>query len=81
MCASALEQSLVDKSGLSPEEAVAYFGQVHDFYARLPAERFPALARLAPDMTGPDGDARFEFGIDVLLAGFEAASERERSGP
>lgn len=30
---------------------------------------------------GPDGDARFEFGIDVLLAGFEAASERELSGP
>lgn len=80
VCASALEQSLLDNSGLSPEEVAAYFGQVHDFYTRLPADRFPALARLAPGLTGPDGDERFEFGVDVLLAGFETASERERSG-
>jgi hypothetical protein len=50
------------------------------FYAALPADRFPALASIGPDMTGHDDVERFEFGLDVLIAGLEAVSARERAG-
>ncbi|MGH3263379.1 MAG: TetR/AcrR family transcriptional regulator, partial [Trebonia sp.] len=42
VCASAFEQGLLSNSGLSSEEIAAYFAQVHDFYAHLPADRLPA---------------------------------------
>ena len=54
-----------------------YFQEVHDFYERLPADRFPVLASIAETMSGPDDVERFEFGMTALLAGFEAMS---RSG-
>ena len=44
---------------------------------RLPADRFPVLASVVDDITGPDGEERFEFGLDVLIAGLEALSARE----
>ncbi len=42
--------------------------------ARVPADRFPVLASIAADMTGPDDVERFEFGLTALIAGFEAVS-------
>ena len=56
------------------EEVQRYYDEVHDFYRRLPADRFPVLASIAADMTGPDGEERFEFGLDVLIAGLESVS-------
>ena len=38
------------------------------------------LPAIAPAMTGPDGDERFEFGLNALIAGLEAASAAERAG-
>ena len=42
------------------------------------SERFPVMGRYAAEMTAGDGDDRFEFGIDVLVSGLAAASERYR---
>ena len=72
--ASAFEDSLYEHSGMSPEEIGRYFDEVHAFYQRLPAGRFPVLASIAADMTGPDDVERFQFGLDALLSGFEAMS-------
>jgi AcrR family transcriptional regulator len=72
--ACAFEAGLFRRGGLSPEQLERYFVDAHAFYAALPADRFPALTAIAPDMFGHDAEDRFEFGIRVLLAGLEAAS-------
>jgi Tetracyclin repressor-like, C-terminal domain len=46
---------------------------------RCPPGRYPVLTAIAPDMTGVDADDRFEFGLNVLIAGLEAASAAEKA--
>ena len=74
VAAEAFEEGLMDHGGMTPEDVQRYYDEVHDFYRRLPADRFPVLASIATDMTGPDGEERFEFGLDVLLGGLESVS-------
>jgi AcrR family transcriptional regulator len=74
IAASAFEDSLYEHRGLTSEELARYFEDVHAFYQRLPADRFPVLASIAEPMTGPDGEERFAFGVDALLSGFQAMS-------
>jgi len=50
---------------------------VHAFYATLPPGRYPVLTAVAPYMTGADTDDRFEFGLNAIIAGFEAATAAE----
>jgi AcrR family transcriptional regulator len=76
VCASAFEDSMFDRT-MSPEELRAYHESVHAFFAALPPDRFPVLASLIGPLTGPDGEERFDFGLDVILAGLEAVSARE----
>jgi AcrR family transcriptional regulator len=76
--ATALEDGLIEHSGMTPEEIQRYYDDAEVFYARLPADRFPAIASIAAAMTGPDGDERFRFGFDAMIAGFEALSDAER---
>jgi AcrR family transcriptional regulator len=75
--ASAYEAGLYRKA--DPSELERYFAGVHAFYASLPPGRYPVLTAVAPDMTGPDADERFEFGLNVLIAGLEAASAAEQA--
>jgi AcrR family transcriptional regulator len=81
VCAFAFEQGLYVNSDRSPDEIAQYFAGVHNFFAALPADRYPTLASIASDMTGHDGDARFAFGLDILLSGLEAASKRVLAAP
>ncbi|MBO3752366.1 TetR/AcrR family transcriptional regulator C-terminal domain-containing protein [Streptosporangiaceae bacterium NEAU-GS5] len=64
-------------SGLPPEEFVAdYFGQIRQYFSRLPPDRFPAITGNIDVLMGGDGDQRFEFGLDLLIRGLESyASE------
>src|SRR5580704_7371611 len=65
-----------------PAEVERYFAGVHTFYATLPADRYPALTAIADDMTGPDSNERFAFGLDLILDGLEATSAAEKAaGP
>ena len=54
-----------------------FIGQLRDYFASLPADRFPNLSQLAGELVSDGPDARFEFGLDVLLDGLVAQSERE----
>jgi hypothetical protein len=72
--ASAFEAGLYEHSFASGQDRERYFADVHAFFAALPSDRFPVLASIAPDMTGHDAIARFDFGIDVLIAGLEATN-------
>lgn len=78
VCACAFEQGLFAHSGMTQEEIDAYFAEIHRFYEALPADRFPVLASVGDENALYDGDARFTFGLDVLLAGLEAVDRRSR---
>jgi len=56
------------KQGLDVEE---HLSSVRDYFRRLPADRFPLVASMA-DTIISDGEQRFEFGLDLLIAGLEA---------
>ena len=52
--------------------------ELRAFFETLPADRFPLIREYAAEMTRGDGDDRFEFGIDVLVNGLAAVSEKYR---
>ncbi len=67
--------------GMSPpsgeESSVADFiGELRAYFASLPADRFPNITELAGELTSGGSDVRFEFGLDILVAGL-AAHARE----
>jgi AcrR family transcriptional regulator len=49
-----------------------------ELWNQLPPELFPLLTKYSPEMTAGDGHDRFEFAIDVLVAGLTAVSEKYR---
>ncbi|MGK5640239.1 TetR/AcrR family transcriptional regulator [Streptomyces sp. URMC 126] len=65
----AVPMSAAEERGATPAEAVA---ETRRRLAELPAERYPHLVALAGELTGPDMDSRFEFGLDRLLDGLGA---------
>ena len=72
---SAYEQSIF-RERLTTEEGERYLRDLGDYFAALPADRFPNLVALAgPLMHTPDPDARFEFGLDVIVRGLAASRE------
>jgi AcrR family transcriptional regulator len=52
---------------------------LRDYWSSLPTDRFPNLTSLVDLLFSGDRDERFEFGLDVLFAGLEAAAARSRS--
>jgi AcrR family transcriptional regulator len=65
------------KAGEPPDHE-AIDEQMLQFWQQLPADRFPMLAKYSTEMTTGDGEDRFEFGIDMLVSGLAAISERHR---
>jgi AcrR family transcriptional regulator len=61
-----------------PPDHEAIDEQMLQFWQQLPADRFPMLAKYSTEMTSGDGEDRFEFGIDMLVSGLAAVSERYR---
>jgi AcrR family transcriptional regulator len=80
VCACAFERGLFEHSGMTQEEIDEYFADIDRFYAALPAARFPVLASIGEEMATYDGDARFTFGLEVLIAGLEAVDRSARPG-
>ncbi len=62
------------RQGLDVE---AYLSSIRDYYGALPADRFPLIAAMA-DTIVADSDQRFEFGLELLIAGLAARHERGR---
>jgi hypothetical protein len=76
--AGVFEESLYERRGLTDENMARYAQEIHAFYAALPPEQFPLMTALSAELTTGDGDDRFLFGLDVLIAGLIAVSARER---
>jgi AcrR family transcriptional regulator len=65
-----------DADQWSPEDLERFLGGLRDYFASLPADRFPLTASLAVALTaGAAGDERFEFGITVITAGLASLAE------
>ncbi len=52
--------------------------QFAEYLRSLPPEDFPVITGLADDLTAGGADERFEFGVEVLIAGLEALAQRRR---
>ncbi len=66
--ASAFEESL-ETFPVGEQEKQAFHEELRQFFAALPADRFPHLVGMAGPLTSGDGDERFEFGLDLLVRG------------
>lgn len=60
------------------EREPTYFTQIEAYFRAAPPDRFPALADLVTEMMGADEgpDARFEFGLDVIVQGLATIAAR-----
>jgi AcrR family transcriptional regulator len=75
--ATAYEQSLTNER-TATEEGARYLDEVDAYLAALPPDRFPHIAALAPELGEGDAGERFEFGLDVLVAGLAAYGRHSR---
>jgi AcrR family transcriptional regulator len=77
---SAYEGSIwMSGKAATPEVSQEYLRELETYLASLPPERFPTLISLIPALMGDpeeDGEARFEFGLDVLVRGLVARSKK-----
>jgi hypothetical protein len=72
--ATAYEQSLFAQK-MTTEEGERYIREVGEYFASLPPDRFPNLVALAGPLVD-DSQDRFEFGLDVIVAGLAAYARR-----
>ncbi len=63
------------EAGVEPDHP-AIDAQLVEYFESLPPETFPLVTFMARVVTNGDGVDRFEFGIDVLVAGLAALSSR-----
>jgi hypothetical protein len=64
-------------AALDPAALEQRVHQVRDYFAALPPETFPNTVALAGSLTEGDDEERFEFGLDVFIAGLERVSEAD----
>jgi AcrR family transcriptional regulator len=77
--ASVLEDSMAVRAGnadASPDDTAE---MMREYWARLPADRFPNLTAVAETAFAGDADALFEFGLDLLMRGLAAYKETPAS--
>lgn len=65
----AFEVSAYAAMGFDEADVAGRAAQMRQYFASLPAERFPNVVALAEPMTAGGGDERLEFGLDLLVAG------------
>lgn len=74
--ATAFEESVQGASVWTVEDIEGFVTQLRAFFAGLPPEKFPITVALATALTsGSLGDERFEFGIQVIVAGLASLAE------
>ena len=66
------------ESHLDPEEVTEekVVGRVRELFASLPEDHFPTIRSMAVALTTGSGEERFDFGLDLLIAGLQARASR-----
>lgn len=70
--ATAAAMELSADFGLGDEQRAERIRQVEQYFAALPADRFPTLVSMLPVLSQGAYRERFEFGLDLLLDGLAA---------
>ena len=68
LTATAVEESLEARS-LAGGPDDLYARELREYWSTLPPDRFPHLSAMAVALTSGDGDARFGFGLEILIRG------------
>lgn len=58
-------------------QAAEFFAGLRDTFSALPPERFPYLVANVGVLMEGGGEARFEFGLDLLIGGIAATATRQ----
>jgi AcrR family transcriptional regulator len=58
-----------------------YIGQVVGYFRSLPPERFPYITANVDALTADGGEARFRYGLDLLLSGLAARMPSPGTAP
>ena len=53
-----------------------FLAMMREYLTSLPAERFPNIRSMVDELLAGDADERFEFGLQVLIAGLAAQTAR-----
>ncbi|WP_242614334.1 TetR/AcrR family transcriptional regulator [Actinomadura roseirufa] len=61
------------------EYFMSYFGEIQDYLRSLPSDRYPNIVSMVDELTDTSGDARFEFGLDILIRGIASYVEEPPS--
>jgi AcrR family transcriptional regulator len=70
--ADAYEQSLLPADAKEEE----HYGQIERYFRSLPPDRFPHMTSMLDEMFTGDGDQRFAFGLEMMIAGLGAMVSR-----
>lgn len=78
--ADALEVSQHFSRGRATEPNVeAHWRRLGDYYSSLPPQHFPHTTAMAETLLSGSGDARFEFGLDLLMHGLKIVCENQQT--
>jgi AcrR family transcriptional regulator len=72
----AVERDVWRRRESVPEERDRHHEVVHQYFRDLPEDEFTVLASMASAMATGDPEERFEFGVDVMIAGVAAHDRR-----
>jgi AcrR family transcriptional regulator len=78
--AVALERSQWIAAQRAGGDVARRLAQTNDYLSALPADRFPHLLAMQAASRELGGEERFEFGLDVLVAGITALAGAESGG-
>ena len=74
--AIAYEESIYAGEQISTDQLGDYVAEMRSYFESLPRSRFPNVVAFAAALTsGAQGDERFEFGLDVLIAGLASMAD------
>lgn len=63
---------------MDPAQSEQYLDGIRAYFATLPPDRYPVLLSMIGPMTRSEGDERFDFGLDVIIAGLAAQAQNPR---
>lgn len=69
--------------GATSADVARQMGEVRDYLASLPVDRFPHLVALASEIVSPDedGDDRFELGLEIIVRGIASYQDEAKKKP
>ncbi|WP_353649241.1 TetR/AcrR family transcriptional regulator C-terminal domain-containing protein [Nakamurella sp. A5-74] len=63
------------------QRAQEFFVSLGAYFKQMPADRYPTVSAHVDDLMAGDGQERFEFGIELMIAGVDKLAERMGEPP